>query len=253
MSETHETTFTGEKLTGILSNEETTVEQKIELILSEHNADINGLKSKNKELLDKLAKGKSDIENLGKEKEELVGKYATLEEELKKNNPEDLKKLLENQFAEKENGYRAEIESLTAERNLLKANDLKRLLNESINDGAKDLNFMDGLREGFIALVLARNNFEPKEIDGVTRFYNAEMKEPKDVMKEFALSNEGKAFIKTSYTGGGSTGSGAKSNTTTINGENPWAKGHINLTKQMEITKQDKALAERLKAEARAN
>lgn len=199
--------FTNEFLKDVFSKEDVSVEDKIALIEAEHNADITGLKSKNSELLGKLDKSKKEYEELTAGKTELEGKFSKLSEELKKNNPEDLKKLLENQFAEKESLYKKQVADLTAERDTLKANDIKRLLNESIADGVKDLVFMEGLRDGFIARVMSLYQFEPKEIDGQTKFYTSDMKEVKDVMKEFSLSNEGKAYIRNPSMGGGATGS----------------------------------------------
>lgn len=242
--------FNEELLKGIFENEETSVEDKIKLVMAEHEADVTGLKAKRDELLGKI---KEKDAELAKEIEGSKGyaeKLASLEQELKSKNPEDLKKMLENQFAEKEKDWKKTVEELTAERDRLKDNDLKRIFNESLLEGTKDLNFMDGLKDGFIARVKTLYSFEPKEIEGVTQFYTADMKTPKDIVHEFALTQEGKAYIKAQWNGGGATGSGS-SNGGTANTENPWKKGKsFNLTKQAEIMRRDPVLAERLKREA---
>ncbi len=109
---------------------------------------------------------------------------------------------------------------------------------------------MEGLKAGFVARVLSLYKFEPKEIDGVVRFYTSEMKEPKDVMKEFSLSNEGKAYIKNPSMGGGASGSSQKSGSATNYAENPWSKATWNLTKQAKIRRENPTLAKRLEMEA---
>lgn len=233
-----------------LGKEDVSVEDKVALIMSEHTADITGLKDKNQQLLGEVKKVKEEKSILENDKAELEGKLTNLEEELKKNNPEDKVKLLENQFAEKIQEKDKAIADITAERDNLKQSNLKRILNESIEEGCKDLHFMDGLKDGFVAIIKARYSFEPKEIDGVTKFYTADMKEPKDVMKEFSLTSEGKAYIKNPSTGGGASNFGGSSTATPI-ADNPFKKGKsFNLTKQMQILRTDKELAERLKAEA---
>lgn len=233
-----------------LSKEDVSVDDKVTLIMGEYNADVRGLKDKNSELLGKLDKSKKKEEELVAGKTELESKYANLEDELKKNNPDDLKKLLEKQFADKENEYKAKVDALTVERDTLKANDMKRLLNEAIEDGCKDLTFMEGLKAGFIARVMSMYKFEAREIDGELKFLTSDMKEPKDVLKEFSLSNEGKAYIKNPSMGGGAQGSSSKSGSATSYSDNPWRKETFNLTKQAQIRRENPTLAKRLEMEA---
>lgn len=246
--------FDNEFLKSVLENAETGTEDKIKLVMAEHDADVAGLKTKRDELLGKIKEKDAEIEKHLAEGKDSEEKILRLEEELKSKNPEDLKKMLENQFAEKEGRWNEERDALMKERDALKASNLKRIFNESMAEGVKDLNFMDGLKDGFVALVQSRYQFEPKEIDGVTQFYTKDMKTPKDICHEFALSNEGKAFIKSPWgDGGGATGSRGGTGSSGA-AENPWVKGKgFNLTKQAEIKRTNPALAQKLKAEARSS
>ena len=83
---------------------------------------------------------------------------------------------------------------------------------KAIETGVKDLTFMDGLKDGFIARVLSMNDFEPKEIDGEIKFLDKGNHTIEDAINAFALSAEGKAYIKNASNGGGARGSGSVAN-----------------------------------------
>ncbi len=200
--------FTNEFINEVLSKEDVELKDKVEQIIAQHNASVRGLVSKKEELLGNEVKLKDKLKSFETEKSELLNKATELENQLKQNSPEETKKYLESQMAIKEKEWLTEKEKIVAERDKFRTSHLERLKNDAISEGIKDINFIDGLKDGFVARVLMMNNFEPKEIDGQTVFVDKNMKEIKDVMHDFALSNEGKAFIKCPFSGGGATGSG---------------------------------------------
>lgn len=240
--------ITNEFLNEVLSNTETGNEDKAKLILAEHEADVRGLISKRDELLGKEKSLKEKNKEVETKIAELETKNGELEEQLKANSPEETKKFLENQIAAKEKAWLEEKQGLIEERDKFKDSHLKRLRDDAIAEGVKDLQFINGLKDGFIARVLMISDFEAKEVDGVVRFLDKNMKEIKDVMHEFALTNEGKSYLQNPSSGGGARGSSGQGGTNAVN--NPWKKETENLSEQMRLFRTDRALAIRLAAEA---
>jgi hypothetical protein len=202
--------FDGETLKGIVSNGEISVEDKVKSLLGEHEADINGLKQKNEQLIGSEKKLKEQLKAEQDGKAEAVTKAASLEEELKKNSPEENRKLYEARLAELDLKHKAEVEALAKDRDALKESHFTRLRNDAINEAIRDIKFVDGLKDGFIARVMTLHKFEPKDIEnnGEYRFYNSAMKDIGSVIHEFSLTKEGRAYLQDSSTGGGAAGSG---------------------------------------------
>lgn len=83
---------------------------------------------------------------------------------------------------------------------------------DAVEEGIKDIQFIDGLKNGFVNTVLMQNKFEAKEFDGTMIFVNSMNKTIQDCCHEFALTPEGKAYIKNP-----SSGSSARSSNTYSN------------------------------------
>ena len=198
-----------EFLTGLLSNEGVSAEDKIKQIIAEHEADTRGLVQKKDELLGKEVKFKEQIASFDAAKGDYEKKIAELTEQLKKNNPEAHKQFYETQIADNKAKYEADLQKLSAERDFYKQSHLKSLRDKAIEAGIKDLNFVSGLKDGFIARVLSMNEFEPQEIDGNIRFLNKDHHTIEETISAFALTQEGKAYIANPSTGGGAKGSGS--------------------------------------------
>jgi hypothetical protein len=203
--------FNEETLKGILSNKETSEEDKIKSFMGEHEADINGLKQKNEQLIAGEKKVKDQLKAEQDKAAEAAGKAASLEEELKKNSPEENRKMYEARLAEVDLKHKAELEELAKDRDALRESHFTRLRNDAVNEATKDMKFVEGLKDGFIARVMALHKFEPKDIEnnGEYKFYNGAMKDIGSVIHEFSLTKEGKAYIQNPATGGGAAGSGA--------------------------------------------
>ena len=212
-----------EFLTGLLGNEDVSAEDKIKQIIAEHEADTRGLLQKRDELLGSEKKLKEQISAYEKGKGEYDSKIKGLEEMLEKANNGDqkAKEYYETKLADMQKNYDGQISSLTAERDQYKTLHLSSLRDKAIEEGTKDLNFIPGLKQGFIARVLSLNDFEPENIDGQLRFLNKEHHTIEEAINAFALTQEGKAYIANPSTGGGARGSstGATTNGKTMTRE----------------------------------
>lgn len=202
-----------EFLNGLLGNDEVSVEDKIKQILGEHEADTRGLLAKRDELLGSEKKLKEKIIAYEKGNEEYNSKIAGLEEMLEKANKGDQtnKEYYETKLADAEKKYATDLQTISAERDYYKQSHLKSLRDKAIEDGVKDLNFVAGLKNGFIARVLETNDFEPQDIDGQIKFLNKEHHTIEEAINSFALTQEGKAYIANPSTGGGARGSSSGS------------------------------------------
>lgn len=200
-----------EFLTGLLGKEDISAEDKISQIIAEHEADTRGLVSKRDELLGSEKKLKEQLKAFGEEKAAYDSRIAGLEEELKKSSPEEHKRYYDAQLASRTKEFNESLAKVAGERDFYKASHLKRLEDDAVSDGIKSLQFVDGLKDGFIARVLMGNQFEPKDIDGQTVFLTKDNKTIQEVIKNFSLTPEGKAYLKNPSSGSGagsSQGSG---------------------------------------------
>ena len=243
-----------EFLTDVLGNDEVSVDDKIKQIIAEHEADTRGLLAKRDELLGSEKKLKEKISAYEKGNEETTAKIAELEGLLEKANNGDqkAKEYYETKLADAQKKFNDDLAIVTAKADKYEALHLNSLRDKAIEEGTKDLHFVDGLKAGFIARILSMNDFKPEDIEhnGQIKFLNADHHTIEEVISNFALSNEGKAYLANPSSGGGARGS-----TTTNTGSseaNPFKKETENLTEQMRLYKTDRATYERLKAEAGA-
>ena len=196
-----------EFLNELLGKEDVSSDDKIKAIIAEHKADTRGLLTKRDELLGSEKKLKEKISAYETAKGEYETKIGSLEEELKKASSEEHKKYYETQLADLNAKHSAELEKLTADRDYYKGEHLKAMRDKAIEEGIKDLNFVAGLKDGFIARVLTLNDFHDETIDGTTKFLNKEHHTIEEAIHAFALTQEGKAYIANPSTGGGARGS----------------------------------------------
>jgi hypothetical protein len=202
--------FDEETLKGILSNGETSVEDKIRSLIGEHESDITSLKQKNGEIIGNEKKLKEQLKAEQDKAAEAAKRAASLEEELKKNSPEENRKMYEARLSEVETKHKVSLAEITKDRDTLRESHFTRLRNDAINESIKDMRFVDGLKDGFVARVMAMHKFEPKDIEnnGEYKFYDSgTMKDIGSVIHEFSLTKEGKAYIQNTATGGGALGS----------------------------------------------
>jgi hypothetical protein len=238
-----------ETLKGIIANGENSGEDKAKLIMSEYEAASRGLIQKRDELLGEVTKLKERTRSAEEKAVEAEKRTARVEEELKKNSPEDMRKIYEAKIETETKKAAAEIERLKTENTGLRESHHKRLFADEISNGIKDIHFVnEAMKKAFINNIRSEHVFEHKEIDGRDVFIDKDGKTFEDVAREYRLSSEGQNFIASGSTGGGA--SGARSGTSAA--ANPWAKETLNLTEQARVLREQPALAAALKARAGA-
>lgn len=203
-------------LTKLLSKDDVSAEDKISQILAERDADERGLIQKRDELLGAEKKLKEQIKTMNGEKSDYETKLSGLEEELKKATSEDHKKYYETQIADLTAKYESQVNDLTTKCNSLEAEKLNNLRDKTVAESIKNYSFIDGLKDGFVSRVMTMNNFEAKDIDGEIKFLNKDNHTIDETIKAFALTPEGKCYIKNPSAGGGASGSGNNVNSKSI-------------------------------------
>lgn len=211
-------------MTEVFGNEETTVEQKIALIIAEHDADERGLVQKRDELFGIEKKLKGQIEALTAEKSGYDTKISELEATLAKASTDNTasKEYWQSQFDGQLKAKDAEYSKLSEKFNGLQSQFNAKLRKEAIEEAVKDFKFVEGLKNGFTATLLYNNKFEPKDIDGQIIFLNENNKTIAEVARDFSLTNEGKAYLLNPSSGGGARPNAGGS--TTTNRVNTWTR-----------------------------
>lgn len=129
-----------------------------------------------------------------------------------------------------EEGYKTKLSEKEGEGLLWKSKYFERELDLGLTSALDEINVKPELRKA--AMALLKTN---ADIDDDAKITLGD-KPLSDAIKEWAKSDEGKAFIANGNSGSGANGSG-KGNT---GGDtNPWAKGSWNLTEQGRIYKAD--------------
>lgn len=239
--------FNEEFLNGILANESDSVESKVQQIISEYNADINGLKTKNQELIGSEKKLKESIKGYEAGKLDFEKQIADLSEQIKSKSDDKTKEYYEAQLKQQLESFGKEKEGLLGqitELNKYKLNDIKSKQIAKGIDGLKFTN--DTMKEAFLQLIMGRENFEPVDIEGTTVFLNKDNKNMSDVLKEYALGELGRQFISNGISGAGGVPN-ANKNLTGVT-DNPFKTD--NLDAQMRLYKENKPLALQLAKEA---
>jgi len=192
-------------LNTILSNDEVSLEDKISQIIAEHDADTRGIVQNRDKFQREYNDAKKQIEVLGTEKSGYDARIAELEDTLKKASTDNTatKEYWQSQFDSQLKAKDADYAKLHDDYANLKNSFYTKLKNEAVQDAVKDFVFLDGLKGGFVASLLYNNQFEAKDIDGETIFLNKNNKTIAEVAKDFALTNEGKAYLKNPSAGGG--------------------------------------------------
>jgi len=178
----------------------------IKLVEDLFNANNLGLIQKRDELLANEIKLKEKITGLENAATETAKKQSELEAQLKKSNPEEFKAFYEVKAKELEDKHKTELDKVNAELTKYRDSHYERIKNDSLTEAVKDIQFIDGLKDGFIALAMQKNQFKPIEADGKIIFTNQNNETIEAVIRQFALTKEGKAFIKNGNSGGGAQG-----------------------------------------------
>jgi hypothetical protein len=178
----------------------------VKLVEEQFKASNLGLVQKRDELLAQEKALKEKITVLENGTTEANKKIGELDAQLKKNSPEENKKYYEGQLAEAKTKFEQELAGITADRDKYRESHYSRVRNDAVNEAVKDIQFIDGLRDGFISLAMMRNQFKAIEVDGKTAFTNQDNKTLQAVLHELSLSKEGRAYIKNGNQGSGAQG-----------------------------------------------
>ena len=201
----------------LFGNEEVTVEERVKRILAEHEADSNakvltatdGLVKKRDELLGEVTKLKDKNTSYEKSVGDKDSKIKELSDLLEKANAGDKKaeEYYNTKLAEMKAENEKAVKALTDDRDYYLSLHIQTLEDKAFEAGMKDLTFVPGLKEGFIARIKSMNDFEPRELEGTIKFVNRENKTVEDVIRTFAMTPEGKNYISNPSVGGGAKGS----------------------------------------------
>jgi len=196
----------GIKTTADGSNGTMKEDDAVKLVEEQFKASNLGLIQKRDELLADVTKQKEKITAMETAASEANKKIGELDTQLKKNNPEEHKKYYEGLAKELQEKHKVELDAIAADRDKYRESHYARVRDDAINEAVKDIQFIDGLRNGFISLAMMRNQFKPIEIDGKTAFTNQDNKTLQAVLHELSLTKEGMAYIKNGNGGGGAQG-----------------------------------------------
>jgi DNA repair exonuclease SbcCD ATPase subunit len=247
--------FDKETIKGILENAETTGEDKLKLIFSEHEADVRGLVDNRDKIKSEKEELEKQIKDAGKKIDDHAAKFAEaenrakqLEEELKKQDPEARQKYFDNQIASIKNEYDSKLKESEEKRSFYEKSHFDHLREKAIAEALTDIPVDDRFKAGFVSLVLTRNAFEPVDVnnDGNIKFLDKNKKELRDVFHAISITDEGRNYLRPTSSGGGAPGS----HVVRPKNSNPWSKDTLNLTEQGRIFKENPALAAQLKSEA---
>ena len=197
----------------------------VEKKLAELQEKLTGLETANKELNEKLESGLPD-----KEKQ-----IYQAEIEKHKNN---IAKLTE-EYTKAKAEYEEKIGDLSKDKTeYIIGEEFSKLVNANT---AIFPDMRDGLHKRFFA-DYPKSDFEPYDYGGKKEYINKDGKKMADLLMDFLNTREGKRYLQSTSTGGGAPGSSG----TRPAIANPWAKETLNLTRQMEITREDPARAKSL-------
>ncbi|HPE48709.1 MAG TPA: hypothetical protein PLR76_09935 [Hyphomonas sp.] len=143
-----------------------------------------------------------------------------------------------------EDGYKTKLSEKDGEALLWRSRYEERVIGDDLRDALDAVKVKPEMRKIVAAFLQNENAIEIGE-DGKT---SIDGKPLADFVKTWAATDEGKAFIINGSSGGDANGSGKGGSGD--DGDNPWAPGKVNLTKQGEIFRKDPARAKALAAAA---
>lgn len=202
-----------EFLKELFEKKDVSTDDKIKSIIAEHDADTRGLVQKKEELLGNEKKLKDKISAFEKSKGEYESSIANLNDLLDKANKGNdvTKEQYESKLAKQDSDFKKQLKDVSDNRDFYKKLHLDSLFEKAMENGVKDLNIIPGLKDGFIARITSMNDFQPKDVDGNIVFLDKNNHTVGEVVSSFAMTNEGKSYIRNSSSGGGASGSGSGS------------------------------------------
>lgn len=204
--------FDSKFLEGILAQEGDPA-AKVKAIMSEYEADVNGLKLNRDALKGEKEGALAKLAEFEKKVPEYEGKLAELEKKVKGAGTEEAKAYYESQLKALTDKHAADLQKLTAERDeasqrysgLLGLSEFEKAL--SGDDKNQPLPIRSELRGALRDLFYTRQKFERKTIDGKEMYLSGDNKTVRDSLSAYLATPEGKYFVAETNSGGGGHGS----------------------------------------------
>lgn len=232
-------------------------ESLLEVFKADVEAQLNAILVNKEQIIaekrDEVAKRRNLESELEKQKEQ----YAVLQEQLKNNSPDDVKKIYEARLTDQQSIYEKKISEIAAKLeeeqgrvNELKLSQRKLECLEAFNKLVADKNIAADSLNDFADFVLGPDccKFDYRPIgDGKTILATSNGLTIDAAVKAALETSFGKRCVVTNTTGGGAGGASGSG----VPDVNPFKKETFNLTKQSEIFQKDPALAAQLQSQAR--
>lgn len=184
---------------------------KITKILSEYQADVDGLKLNRDTILQEKKDLEEKIKNIDAKEAEYKKQISDLSEKIKKTGSEETKAFYEAEKQRIIEEYEKTKTALETERDKYREEAMNFYRNDEFEKAVKDLKapVRQEVFEDLRSLFYLRNPFERKLIDGNPKFLNSESRTVKDVLGTYLQTDAGKFYLANGNSGGGASGSGS--------------------------------------------
>jgi len=188
------------------------VDAKITAILTEYEVDVNGLKTNKQTILQEKEVLEAKFKALETEKSGFDAKIKEYEDKIKKSGSDDTKAFYEAELKKLTADHETKLKKLQDERDTAAAEAAQYIANDEFSKATKEVNIRPELRDDLRDVILLRNKFDRKVIDGEKKYLNAESRNMKDVVSAYLQTDAGKAYILNGASGSGASGSGSHTN-----------------------------------------
>lgn len=215
---------------------------KITKILSEYQADVDGLKLNRDAILQEKKDIEEKLKNIDAKEAEYKKQISDLSEKIKKADPEETRAFHEAEIQRITEEYETALEAERDEKTKYRDEAMKFYRNDEFERAVKDLKapVRQEVFEDLRSLFYLRNPFERKLIDGTPKFLNGESRTVKDVLGAYFQTDAGKFYLVNGNSGGGASGSGSGGSRPT----KPWKD--MSLGEQTKLMRSNPDLARQL-------
>lgn len=190
-----------------------------EAVVGFHQDDVKQLKINSAKMKEEKQTLQNKVTALESTNAESSKQIASLNEQLKINQPEEKQKWFENEINTLKGVYEQKVKDLTAditklqsEKAILEKGVLERDILADFNKAASDKNWMDGGRDYAQKIALAGIEFTRLNVDGKDTLIDKNTsKDVKTILNDFLATDLGKSFIRSGTSGGGADGSASSS------------------------------------------
>lgn len=187
-----------------------------ESLITFHKGEVEGLKINSAKMKQEKEALSAKISGFEADISKLNADNKTLSDQLAANQPEELKKLYENNFKQQEdlfNKQKNDLETLVAEQKKtiedLRRGVLERDVMSEFNKFANQKEWLGGGREIAQSFITGEHGekFSPLTVDGKTMLVNKDSQSIEQALAKFCETEVGKSLLKSGSSGGGADGS----------------------------------------------